>query len=77
MWKVTTPYRYTVEFMRKQLPVGSDYYGLPWCRQNTYDDELGRVTQWAWGRGMGTLVVLVEDAGSVNISRRSDWKADC
>jgi hypothetical protein len=33
MWSVTTPYDYTVQFIRQQLPIRKDYEGLPWCSQ--------------------------------------------
>ena len=33
VWLVTTPYDFTVNNLRQQLPVGDDYEGLRWCNQ--------------------------------------------
>jgi hypothetical protein len=40
-WLVTTPYDYTVQNLRQQLPIRNDYEGMPWCsEESTASSEL-------------------------------------
>jgi hypothetical protein len=63
-WVVTTPYAYTVQFIRQQLPIGKDYEGLPWCSQ----EYKGDFAQWDWSDADTSLVVVVQQTGRVVIT---------
>ena len=67
---MTTPYDYTVQFIRQQLPIGKEYKGLPWCSQE-YNSKLG-FTQWDWSDADTSLVVVVKQTGTVIITHGAD-----
>ncbi len=46
VWLVTTPYDYTVQSLRQQLPIKQPYEGVPWCNQEI-NGKLG-FTEWDW-----------------------------
>jgi hypothetical protein len=67
VWLVTTPYDFTVNSLRQQLPVGGDYEGLRWCKQEVNDTPGTQL--WAWGDGKSSLEVEVLNSGTVEITR--------
>jgi hypothetical protein len=67
VWLVTTPYDFTVNNLRQQLPVGDDYEGLRWCNQEV--NPTPGMQWWAWGDGKTSLDVEVLNSGSVVITR--------
>ena len=67
---MTTPYDYTVQFLRQQLPIGKEYEGLPWCSQE-YNGKHG-FTQWDWADADTSLVVGIEQTGTVSIAHGPD-----
>lgn len=67
MWLVTTPYDFTVNNLRQQLPVGDDYEGLRWCNQEV--NPTPGMQWWAWGDGKTSLDVEVLNSGTVVITR--------
>jgi hypothetical protein len=62
---VTTPYDYTVQDLRGQLPIFKDYEDLKWCHQEINGDH----TQWSWGDAKEMLQVVVFSTGNVTITR--------
>ncbi len=70
VWLVTTPYDFTVQSLRQQLPIFHDYYGLPWCTQDI-NGQLG-LTQWDWVDSQNSIVVAVDSTGTVTITRGPD-----
>jgi hypothetical protein len=73
VWKVTTPFDFTVQSLREQLPVFRDYEYLKWCDQTLGD----AITQWSWGDDNEMLVVTVGDEGRVHITRGPDPGFGC
>jgi hypothetical protein len=70
IWEVTTPYDYTVQFIRQQLPIGKEYEGLPWCSQEN-NGKRG-FTQWDWADADTSLVMVIEQTGTVSITHGPD-----
>ncbi len=71
-WLVTTPYDYTVQNLRQQLPILHDYEGMPWCSEEI-NGKLG-TTEWYWADEKGSIMVHVGDRGDVIIRRGpDDW----
>jgi hypothetical protein len=70
IWEVTTPYDYTAQFLCQQLPIGKEYEGLPWCSQE-YNGKHG-FTQWDWADADTSLVVGIEQTGTVSITHGPD-----
>jgi hypothetical protein len=70
VWLVTTPYQYTVQSLRQQLPIFNAYEGLPWCSQEI-NGKLG-YTQWDWSDAKNSIVVDVNQTGEVSITRGPD-----
>jgi hypothetical protein len=71
-WLVTTPYDYTVQNLRQQLPINHDYDGMPWCSEDI-NRKVG-TTQWYWADDKGSIMVNVSDRGQVIVSRGpDDW----
>jgi hypothetical protein len=69
-WLVTTPYDFTVQSLRQQLPILHGYEGLPWCSQQI-NGKLG-YTQWNWADDKNLIQVSVDHSGKVTILRQPD-----
>lgn len=67
LWDVPAPYGPTVQSLREQLPTFSDYEGLEWCGEEV--NETLTFTSWAWAGTSELLTVVVQQEGSVLISR--------
>jgi len=70
VWLVTTPYDYTVQSLRQQLPIKSAYYGVPWCSQEI-NGKLGS-TEWDWMDDKNIIQVHINQTGQVTIIRQPD-----
>jgi hypothetical protein len=70
VWLVTTPYDYTVQSLRQQLPIKKDYDGLTWCSQEI-NGKLG-YTQWDWMDDKKIIQVHVSQRGEVSILNQPD-----
>lgn len=71
VWLVTTPYDYTVQFLRQRLPIFHDLKGMPWCSQEI-NGKLGN-TEWSWADTTNSLQIAVSDQGRVSIVRSADF----
>ena len=69
-WLVTTPYRYTVQSLRQQLPIFSAYEGVPWCSQEI-NGKIG-FTEWDWMDAKNIIQVHINQTGQVTILRKPD-----
>lgn len=58
-WDAPTPYADMVQILRTQLPVRSDYHGLPFCFEGNEHD----LTIWGWGTKADFVSVSVEPSG--------------
>jgi hypothetical protein len=58
-WDVPTPYADTVRSLRGQLPVGSQFNGLPFCFEGVEND----LTIWGWGTTTDAITVVVKPSG--------------
>jgi hypothetical protein len=70
MWLVTTPYDYTVNSLRQQLPIKQPYLGVPWCNQDI-NGKLG-FTEWDWMDNSNIIQVHIAQTGRVTIQRKPD-----
>jgi hypothetical protein len=70
MWLVTTPYQYTVQSLRQQLPIFHDYEGVPWCSQEI-NGKIG-FTEWDWMDAKNIIQVHINQTGEVTIIRKPD-----
>lgn len=69
-WLVTTPYEYTVQSLRQQLPIYSAYEGVPWCSQDV-NFKIG-YTEWDWMDDKNIIQVHINQTGEVTIKRKPD-----
>jgi hypothetical protein len=70
LWLVTTPYQYTVQSLRQQLPILHDYEGVPWCSQEI-NGKIG-FTEWDWMDAKNIIQVHINQTGEVTIIRKPD-----
>lgn len=70
MWLVTTPYHYTVQSLRQQLPIKQPYFGVAWCNQEI-NGKLG-FTEWDWMDNKNIIQVHITQTGRVTILRQPD-----
>lgn len=67
LWQVSTPYDYTIQYLRQQLPILQSYEGMGWCAEDIYPGH--EITQWSWGDTREMLVIAVNrDAPDVSVS---------
>ena len=71
---MTTPYDFTVQSLRQQLPIFKDYEGMPWCSQEI-NGKVG-YTQWVWANATDSIVVNANRDGNVTIFTRPDEEGD-
>lgn len=68
VWNTPAAYAFTVQSLRQQLPIKSDYEGVPWCSQQITP----RFTQWDWANASESIVVSVTQDGTISLTRRPD-----
>ena len=77
-WTVGNSYEFTVDLVRRQLPVGASYDGLAWCMErDTGPLGIYPTTSWSWGDADDLLKITVADEWVVSITVTRGAGVDC